>query len=191
MTFRVYKVDGEKKRRMNRKRTIGAVMLDMLEVYIPAVLFIVLFVCFLLGIFFRYVIKNPQSWTFELSTVAFLSSVILAGCLSDRFGEHISFDMIYDRRSDKTKTIMRVVSNSLILLFLGITFPASIKFILSFKNLSTPIMKIPQALVFCCFPVLLADLIIRSIVRLVVDIRKMINHGTPTIRVANDSEVVK
>ena len=151
-------------------------MLDTIEIYIPAALFMILFICFLIGVFFRYVVKNPQSWTFELSTVAFLGSVILAGCLSDRHAEHISFDMIYDRRSEKTKTIMRILSNSLVIVFLGVAFPASIRFILSFNNLTTPIMKIPQTLVFCCFPVLLADLIIRGAVRLVKDIRIIIKH---------------
>ena len=169
---------------MNKKKSLWSWLLDILEIYSPAVLFMILFICFLVGIFFRYVVKNPQSWSFELSTVAFLGSVILAGCLADRHGEHISFDMIYDRRSEKTKTIMRIISNALVFVFLGVAFPASVRFILSFNNLTTPIMKIPQTLVFCCFPVLLVDLIIRSGVRLVMDIRKLVHP-------ANDPEVAR
>lgn len=166
-------------------------MLDIIEIYIPAVLFMILFICFLIGIFFRYVVKNPQSWTFELSTVAFLGSVILAGCLSDRHAEHISFDMIYDKRSEKTKTIMRIISNSLVVVFLAVAFPASIRFILSFNHLATPIMKIPQTLVFCCFPVLLADLIIRGVVRLVMDIRIIIKHTPDSDASSCNVEVAK
>ena len=175
---------------MKKKKSVWSWLLDILEIYIPAVLFMILFICFLVGIFFRYVIKNPQSWSFELSTVAFLSSVILAGCLADRYGEHISFDMIYDRRSEKTKTIMRIISNSLVFVFLGIAFPASVRFILSFNNLATPIMKIPQTLVFCCFPVLLIDLIIRSGVHLVIDVKKMV-HSSNSSSTQNDSEVTR
>ena len=176
---------------MNKKKSLWSWLLDILEIYIPAALFMILFICFLVGIFFRYVIKNPQSWSFELSTVAFLGSVILAGCLADRFGEHISFDMIYDRRTEKTKTIMRIISNALVFVFLGIAFPTSVRFILSFNNLATPIMKIPQAFVFCCFPVLLADLIIRSAIRLVVDIKKIAHPASGMSSDVNDSEVAK
>ena len=158
-----------------KKRSIWQILLDVIELYIPAVTFLTLFVSFIIGIFFRYVVKDPQSWTYELGSIMFLTTVLLAGCIADRNGEHVVFDMIYNAKSPKTQCVMRILTNLMIVVFLVIVFPASIRYLISFKKVVTPIMKIPQYLVFVSFPILFLDLIIRATCRLAADVRAFIN----------------
>lgn len=160
---------------IKKKRTVWQLLLDIIEFYIPAIMFLILFITFILGVFFRYIVKSPQSWTFELSSITFLFTVILAGCIADRYEEHIAFDMFYNKMSEKTKCIMRIISNLLIILFLVIILPSSVKYLISFKKLATPILKIPQYMVFISFPILLIDLIIRRCWHLILDIKSLIN----------------
>lgn len=160
-----------------KKKSIWQILLDVIELYIPALMFLTLFSSFIIGIFFRYIMKDPQSWTYELGSITFLSTVLLAGCIADRNGEHVVFDMIYNAKSLKIQCVMRIISNLMIVVFLSIIFPASIRYLVSFKKVVTPIMKIPQYLVFISFPILFIDLIIRAACRLYADIRAFINKS--------------
>ncbi len=54
-----------------------------------------MFIVFLLNIFFRYVLKNPQNWTFEFSVNAFVIVGLLGACVAYRLEDHVVFDLVY------------------------------------------------------------------------------------------------
>lgn len=161
----------------NKKKSIWQILLDVIELYIPSLTFLTLFVSFIIGIVARYIIRDPQSWTYELGSIMFLNTVLLAACIADRKKEHVVFDMIYNAKSVKTQCIMRIMTNLMTVVFLIIIFPASIRYLIGFKKVLTPIMKIPQYLVFVSFPVLFLDLIARAAYRLVGDVKAFINKS--------------
>ena len=53
-------------------KKIGRWIADIIEIHLPNAVFVVLFLVFLLNVFFRYVLRNPLNWTFELSVNAFV-----------------------------------------------------------------------------------------------------------------------
>ena len=128
-----------------------------------------LFTSFIVGIVFRYLFRNPQPWTYELSTIAFVQFAILSSCYVQRQDEHIVFDMIYEKMSSKTKCCMRIIGGILIVFAATLLIPASIKYVSGMFGLSTQIIKWPRWVVFACFPVVFFVLDVRTIRRLVLD----------------------
>lgn len=156
---------------MRKKRNVWDVLVDVIEIYIPSVAFIILFIMFLLGIICRYVLKNPQTWTFEISRVSFLWAVILAGCIADRDGSHVLFDMIYVKTSPRTQCIMRIISNALIAVFITCLIPSTVQYLLRMNSQPTSILGLPMSLVFIPFLILFICSIARALYRLIQDIQ--------------------
>ena len=91
--------------------SLGKLLKNIVEIYIPAIFFLTLFVSFLIGIIFRYVFDNPQSWTFELSSICYLAVAVLAWGIAHRTDGNVVFDMLYNRLSAKTQCILRIITN--------------------------------------------------------------------------------
>jgi TRAP-type C4-dicarboxylate transport system permease small subunit len=143
---------------------------DFLEVDLPAALFVVLFVSFLIGIFWRYVLRDPQSWTFELSNVSFLMVALLTSCTAQRKEDHVVFDLFYNHQKPKTQNIMRIISNSLIVLFLAIAIPPSALALWKMRMTTTQVLMIPRALVFLPYVILFVITVLRYTFRTILDI---------------------
>ena len=56
-----------------------------------------MFVVFLINIFTRYVLRNPQNWTFEFSVNSFVIVGLLGACAAYRLEDHVVFDLVYTR----------------------------------------------------------------------------------------------
>lgn len=157
---------------MNKQRLkkCGSILLDILEIHIPSILFLILFVCFLLGIFFRYVLRNPQSWTFELSTICYVAVGVLSWGIAHRSDENVGFDMLYLKMPPKTQCIMRLISNLLITVTAALLIEPSVSFIMGMAGLMAQTMPIPRGLVFTPFTISFVIASARSLYRLVLDI---------------------
>ena len=153
-----------------RIKKIGKFLLNTLEIYIPAILFLVLFVCFLLGIFYRYILKDPRTWTFELSTMCYVAVGVMSWGIAHRTDDNVVFDMLYNKQTDKTKCIWRIISNFLIAATAAVLIWPSIKYMNSMAGLSAQTMPIPRALVFLPFTISFISATIRSGYRMVLDI---------------------
>ena len=158
---------------MNKNKkaaALGKTLLNILEIYIPAVMFMVLFVCFLIGIVFRYVLDNPQSWTFELSSICYLAVGVLSWGIAHRTDDNVVFDMLYVKLSPKMQCILRMVTNLLIAAVAAVLVWPSIEYIQEMKGLTAQTMPIPRGLIFVPFTVSFVSAAIRSTYRLVMDI---------------------
>lgn len=149
--------------------------IDIIEMYLPIVMLAVLFVSFVAGVFFRYVMKNPQSWTYEISTICFLSFVILSACYVQREEKQIVFDMLYNNMNSRVRCLMRIFSNLLVSVTCIILTPVSVQYVKSMKNLTTQILKIPRGLVFFCFIILFASTAIRAGYRFIIECKAYLN----------------
>lgn len=150
-------------------------LFDIFEIYIPAIMLGCLFISFIIGVIYRYILKNPQPWTFELSSISFLWLAVLSWCFVERCNKHIVFDMMYEKMSKKTQCVMRILSSIIIFLTATILIYASIEYIDNMLNLKTQVMKWPRYFVFLCFPIALTLLNIRIMYKLSIDIRFLIN----------------
>lgn len=143
---------------------------DFIEVYVPSVVFLSLFIVFLANVFFRYVLHKPQNWTFEFSINAFVIVGLLGAALAHRKEDHVVFDLVYSALSAKRQNFFRILSNSIVIVFFGLAIPPSIRYIVTLPSV-TSIMKIPEGIIFACLPILLISTFLRSAYRLILDIK--------------------
>jgi len=148
---------------------------DVFEVYLPIAVFVALFLVFLTNIFFRYVLKNPQNWTFEFSTYSFLVVGLLGACVAYRKEDHVIFDLAYAKLKPKGQNIMRMLSYVIVIVFFLVAIPECIVSLARLPTV-TSIMKIPERIIFMSFPILLVSTVCRSAYRLVMDIQAFRNR---------------
>lgn len=160
---------------MNTLKRIWKIVVDILEIYIPIALFLILFLSFVIGIVYRYFLNNPQSWTYELSSICFLGVGILSACLVTRNDEHISFDMVYEKFSSKIQCVLRIVSNCLVCITAIAITPASIEYLVDMQGLTTQIIGLPRFLVFLPFPVMFINTAVRTFYKMVLEIKSFKN----------------
>ena len=153
----------------------GRWFIDFIEVYLPIAVFIMMFAAFMINIIFRYVVRNPQSWTFEFSVNAFVVVGLLGACAAYRKEDHVIFDLAYARLKPRSQSIMRMISYVIVIVFFSIALPQTIMRI--WKNPAvTSILRIPDRLLFMCFPILLISTVFRSVYRLALDIKAFRNR---------------
>ena len=160
-----------------RASKLCQILLNAIEIYIPAIMLICLFISFIVGIIFRYIFRDPQSWTYELSSISFLQFAILASCFVQREDEHIVFDMIYAKRSKRTQCIMRILGGFIVCFTATMLIPSSVKYVSTMLGLKTQIIKMPRWMVFSCFPITFIIMDIRALFRLVLDIRSLLTKN--------------
>lgn len=158
---------------MKKATKIGKILLDIIEVYLPIVFLLTLFASFIIGIFFRYCLQNPQSWSYELSSICFVSFIILSACFVQRTEQHIVFDMLFNKMTLKVQCFMRFVSNLIIAVICAILTPVSVKFVMSMKGLTSQVLKIPRGMIFVCFVILFLSTALRCAIRAFFDFRAL------------------
>lgn len=160
---------------MRQIKKVARWLVDFVEIYLPIAVFVVLFLAFLTNVFFRYVVKNPQNWTFELSVNAFVVVGLLGACAAYRTDDHVVFDLLYARLNAKGRSILRIISYAIVILFFSIAIPASISYLIKLRAV-TPIMRLPLRLVFASFPILMISTVLRSAHRLLMDVKAFRNR---------------
>ena len=162
---------------MNKKSKVERayhLFCDLIEVYIPCVIFIFLFVSYVILIFYRYVLRSSVDWLYELNTIAFVWGGILAASYGSRKGTHVQFTILYDHVSPRTQQIMRIVGNVFIVVILCILFPkagAAMKFM---KIRKSSVLKTTFDIIFAPFMIYLGLTIVHHAVVVVQDVLKLI-----------------
>jgi TRAP-type C4-dicarboxylate transport system permease small subunit len=143
---------------------------DFIEVHLPIAVFVVLFLAFLTNVVCRYILRNPQNWTFELSVNAFVVVGLLGACTAYRKEDHVVFDLLYTRLDSKGQNILRMISSVVVIVFFSIALPGSIRYLVRLPAV-TSIMRIPLRFIFLPYPILLISMVLRSAYRLVLDFK--------------------
>lgn len=155
-------------------KRIGRGIIDLIEVYLPIAVFVSMFIVFIINIVSRYVLRNPQNWTFEFSTNAFVIVGLLGACAAYRLEDHVVFDLVYAKRKPRGQALMRMASYLLVIVFLLVALPSTLRSVWT-NPAVTSIMKIPDRFIFTVLPLMMISMIARSVYRLVLDIRAFRN----------------
>ena len=159
------------------------------EVQLPVAVFVTLFLVFLTNVFFRYILRNPQNWTFEFSVNAFAVVGLLGACAAHRSEDHVVFDLLYTRMTAKGRNILRMVSSVIVIVLFSLAIPGAIRYLVKLPA-RTSIMEIPFRYLFIPFPVLLLSMVLRSVYRLVLDIRAFRNKTYEQLYTAEDRDAM-
>lgn len=150
---------------MNILKRAGMLVRNAVELYIPLLAFVVLFLVFCFQVFMRYILKNPQPWTLEVEQACFLWLVLLGACFAQREKSHVTFTLLYDNLGVKGKAVTAMLGNIIIAAtFLAATIP-SLRYILGLQARAqvTSILKMPKTVVFFPFVIFLVIIFIYAI----------------------------
>lgn len=129
------------------KRT-GRFLRDCVEVYLPSISFILLFGIFLAGIFARYILKNPITWSNEVVSICFLWMVLSAACYCQRRRSHVIFTLVYDSLPRRVAEFTAFLGNGIILAALVLSFVPTIKYIRFMVVQKSSMLRIPISILY-------------------------------------------
>ncbi|MCX7788537.1 MAG: TRAP transporter small permease [Spirochaetes bacterium] len=152
-------------------------LLDFVEIWIPVITFAFMFLVFVIAIFFRYVLNHPLTWPYELSIILFIWTILFGAGYAKREDSHVVFSVIYDRLSPAKQRVSRIVAELIVLTAFIIGFQASTSYILFWKTLKTPALRISFDLVFFPYVVFMLLMIGRSAYNLFLDLRSILRKG--------------
>lgn len=118
-------------------------VLDVVELYVPAVAFLTLFVVFNAQIVARYILHSPLSWSTEICQLAFVWTALLGASYMRRMNGHIAFDMVFELYSNRGKVLATIASNLLVATAcIGSILP-TIEYLAFLNTEYTPMLHIP------------------------------------------------
>lgn len=148
----------------------GKKIVDFFGVFVASVSFLTIFVTFMISIISRYIIRVPVTWTYEISVLGYMWCMFFGVGKAMEKDEHVVFALVYDKLNPAAKKHMLILYNVILAVLLAAVFVPCIQSAMK-SSMSTGVLKLPYKLVFAPFFFMTADIIIRSIIRVVSLIR--------------------
>jgi TRAP-type C4-dicarboxylate transport system permease small subunit len=140
-----------------------------MEVYIPIISFILLFVTFILQIVFRYTGLPAMTWTQDIIVLSFCWTVILGACLTMRQKGHVTFTMLYEAYPPKVAAWARLIGNILIVFTFIVMIVPSFKYSFFVKSQKTASLRISFTWIFIPYVYFLLSIIGYTIAPIIED----------------------
>lgn len=132
-------------------KKIGKFIRDCVELYIPIVALLVMFITFVVQITARYVFNNPVPWAYEVTVICYVWLVILGACYAQRSRSHVTFTLLYDKLGVRGKAVCSFLGNLLMAIALAAMFIPTCKMIGQMKIQETSVFKIGLNIVYSPF----------------------------------------
>ncbi|MEO8316921.1 MAG: TRAP transporter small permease subunit [Bradyrhizobium sp.] len=110
-----------------------------------------MFACFIIQIFFRYVLNNPVGWTEEVIVTAWLWTVLWGAAFVIGEAEEVRFDIVYSNISEGARRVCTVVTGTALVLLYGISLPASYKYVSFMKVERSAYLHVPINLMYSVY----------------------------------------
>jgi TRAP-type C4-dicarboxylate transport system permease small subunit len=128
--------------------------------------FAAMFVLFLAGIFARYVLGKPLAWSDELIMVIFLWVVFLTEAFVITEREQVRFDGIYDLVGERSRRFIQAAGTLLVAVMFVVALPTVLDYVRFLWRERTNALQWRLDLVYFCFVVYWAAIIVRSLFKL-------------------------
>jgi TRAP-type C4-dicarboxylate transport system permease small subunit len=102
--------------------------------YVAVLLIGTMFVCFLLQIFFRYVLNRPLGWTEEVTVLCWVWVVLWCAAFILRDAEEVRFDIIYSAVPIRVRRAFVFVSSSALIVLFAMSIPATWRYTIFMKR---------------------------------------------------------
>ena len=126
-------------------------VMDVIELYIPACWFVLLFVAFILQIVSRYLYNNPLVWPYELAQISYVWVITLGCCYAQRTDDNIVFSIVYEMVGEKVRLVFRMIQDVLIVCILAYMVPAMVDFYKFYFTRYSTVFKFPLGFVYLGF----------------------------------------
>lgn len=118
----------------------------------------------------RFVFNMSMPWAPDITRIFFVYSVLCGMCVGVIKKSHLSIDVLVHALPEKVRTVLALVSNIIVMVFLIFVCKESFPFIAGNADQTTPYLNFPMSYVYSAFPiciiVMLAYLAIDSVITL-------------------------
>ena len=154
---------------MEKKGINWKKVLENVDQYVSAVIFIGIMVLLFVQVVSRYLFHHSFTWTEELSVLLFVWMTYLGVSSAVTYRKNLRIDALLDVVSFKVKKVLLIISDLVFMVFnIYLIFPF-LELIESIGTSKTPLLGIPKAITYWLIPVIL----VVSCVKLVIDIVKL------------------
>lgn len=161
---------------MKRFKKVFDQIFNFFEIYLPMIMFLLVFALYLLMISSRLLDTKIGKY-FELCQIAFIWCGVLSASLGGRTDEHIVFSILYDKFPEKVQRILRIIGGVLIIAVFVMLIPSSFEAIDFLKIKKSDMLKIRFNLIYAPYLVFMLLTIIHYTVRLIKDIKGFFVSG--------------
>lgn len=120
-----------------------------------------MFVCFIIQIFWRYVLNSPVGWTEEVIIAAWLWTVLWGAAFIVGEAEEIRFDIIYSNVSVGARRLFTVLTGIVLIAVYGVSLPAAYKYVSFMKVERSAYLHIPINILYSIFVIFSVACIVR------------------------------
>jgi len=158
-------------------KRVVRILLDIIDLYVPTITFIIMFLAFIVQVVFRYApMLRPLPWAYDVTIFGFIWTTLLAACHVRRTGGHIKFDMFYLSRSELTRTLFRLTANALVLLACAVSFMPTLSYLTFIHGDKSPVLRIPMSLGYGPIIVFIFLIGCYSVHDIVLDIKELVSE---------------
>jgi C4-dicarboxylate transporter, DctQ subunit len=100
---------------------------------IAAFMLAVMFICFILQIFFRYVLNSPVGWTEEVSILMWIWGVLWGAVFVLDEKDEVRFDIIYSAVKERTRRVFTVITGVALVITYAVSLPAATSYVTFMK----------------------------------------------------------
>ena len=140
--------------------------IDRLVMGVVVVLTTLFFICTVLQVFVRYVLEQSLPWTEEVSRYSFIWASFLTAAVIVGRGEHFSIDFLLEKMSFRLRCATRIATTVLCLGFTLVLIFFGTRWSLRQMIATSPILELPQGLVYSIVPLAALHMSIHLLVQL-------------------------
>jgi C4-dicarboxylate transporter DctQ subunit len=128
---------------------------------IAALLLATMFTCFLVQIFFRYVLNNPVGWTEELSILCWMWGILWGAAFVVTESDEVRFDIVYGNVSEGVRRVFTVITGLALIGLYGVSLPAAWSFVAFMKVERSAYLHVPIVYLYSIYVVFAVACIVR------------------------------
>ena len=137
--------------------------LRSLTAHVAVALMATMFVCFLLQIFFRYVLNRPLGWTEEVIVLCWVWVILWSAAFLLSDAEEVRFDIIYSAVPKGVRRVFVVVSSVALVVLLAMSIPASWRYIVFMKREHSAYLHMRFDILYSIYLLFVAVVIVKHV----------------------------
>lgn len=161
---------------MSRLKSIVTKMLDIIELYIPMVLFSAVFIMYIVMIFYRYVLKIAVFEINELCQVLYLSSAMLGASYAGRTDSHVIFPLLYDNLRPQVQRIFRMIADVIVVVLCVSLWKPSLDSLIWMTRKKTEVLDISYGWIYGVFMVFITLSTIYHVYNFIKDLKTPVDE---------------
>lgn len=171
---------------MEKKKSIWKDLFNNFEMYVGAVIFVILTVLLFLQVVSRYLLAQSFTWAEELGTILFVWMTYLGVASAVTHRKHLKIDAFLIAMPFKVRKALLIISNVIFFVFSLYIISPMMDLVYNFasKDATSSILLIPKALYYFVMPLcfgVTAFRLIQDTLRLFKEEEKELGASAPTI----------